>query len=170
MNITKFFQKTDSDYYKIVTPSSWFVDCVDNNIDIFNIPKNTVFTAPETPKKYVFYPEGLVNEYGFHFAQGAMDTMLWHNTLCWNVPFSIYKVQPIGEVIKERCCDGDGLYQCCAAGLKFLEKQDLGKMYDKAVNEYYKYQNRYPNIEVNMDAWRSHQITVNILLEPYCRY
>jgi hypothetical protein len=170
MNITKFFQQTDGYYYKIVTPSSWFADCVNCNMDILNIPNGTIFTAPEIPKNYVFYPEGLVSEYGFHFAQGAFDTMLWHNTLCWQVPFSIYKVKPIGDVKKERCHDGDGLYQCCATGLRFLEKQDVGKMYDAAVAEYIKNPHKYPNIEVDIDAWRMHQITINILLEPYCRY
>lgn len=175
MNIARFFQQSkihsDKDYYKIVTLDSWFADFVDDSVDIFNIPKGKEFTAPETPRKYVFYPEGLVDEHGFHFAQGAFDTMLWHNTLCWPLPeFAIYKVKPIGDVKKERCRDGDGLYQCCATGLTFLGKQDLGQMYDAAVDEYYKDPNRYSNIEFSVDAWKMHQKTVNILLEPYCRY
>jgi hypothetical protein len=43
-------------------------------------------------------------------------------------------------------------------------------MYDAAVAEYIKNPHKYPNIEVDIDAWRMHQITINILLEPYCRY
>ena len=82
-------------YYKIVTPQSFFTDLYDD-IDVFNIPVGTVFTAPDQSQYKPDDPKCLLGNSCFHFAQGAFDTMLWHTKLIHHtLPARIYQIQPL---------------------------------------------------------------------------
>ena len=152
-------RKITTMYYKIVTPNSFFTDLYSNK-DVFNIPYGTVFNAPESSKNRPDCPGYLIKENCFHFAEGVFDTMLWHTKLVHHVlSCQIYAVQPLTDVIKQRCNDDLGLYQCGAQQIKFLEKQDIGKMYDVAVKEYESNLERYQNFKISIDCWRQHKTT-----------
>ena len=115
-------------------------------------------------------PKCMLGESCFHFAEGAFDTMLWHTRLC--NPFrikkyQIYKIEPIGDVIKSRCVDDLGLYQCGTQQIKFISKQDTDEMYDAALAEYAKNPNRYKNFNINPDRWKKHDTTVFFLKKSY---
>ena len=102
-----------------------------------------------------------------HFAEGAFDTMLWQSMLIWdNTEYqqhTIYEIQPLTNVFKERCMDGIGLYQCGSHKIKILSPVDLDEMYERALQEFH--QNRRAHIEKysNLDiskiiaAWVRHK-------------
>ena len=146
-------------YYKIVTKNSFFTDLYENT-DVFDIPYGTVFVAPESSKHRPDDPKCLINESVFHFASGVFDTMLWHTRLIRHVlPCQIYAVQPLTKVIKQKCADSLGLYQCGANKIKILEKQNIDNMYDMAVKEYSRNPDKYRNFEISVDWWKKHQPT-----------
>lgn len=154
-------------YYKIVTPASFFTELY-KDTDVFNIPYGTIFTAPKTPKHKPDAPKCILGESHFHFAQGAFDIMLWHTLLIHHtMPAQIYEIQPLTNVIKQRCNDSDGIYQCAAHQIKFLGKQDTNEMYERAINEYDP--NRYNNFKINTDRWKKHEPTVFLLYKSYCK-
>jgi len=154
-------------YYKIITQRSFFTELYEN-VDVFNIPCGTVFNAPKTSKHRPEDPKCLINESVFHFADGVFDTMLWHTRLIHHVlPCQIYAIQPIGEVIKQRCLDDLGLYQCGAQKIEFLEKQNVDKMYDMAVKEYMLSPTKYNNFKISVDWWKKHQPTCFIVQQYY---
>ncbi|MBQ9540453.1 MAG: hypothetical protein IJU89_03455 [Alphaproteobacteria bacterium] len=157
-------------YYKIVTPQSFFTDLYDGNIniDVFDIPCETVFTAPNQSKHRPDDPKCMVNNSCFHFAQGAFDTMLWHTKLAHHLlDARIYQIQPLTDVIKQRCQDSTGIYQCGAHKIKILEKQNIHNMYELAIQEYYTDFDRYKNFKINIDRWKKHQPTVFLLYQCY---
>lgn len=155
-------------YYKLVTEYSFFTDLYPG-MDILNIPQNTVFTAPTTSKHKPDNPECMVGLSHLHFADGAMDIMLWHTRLSHFNMYKnqIYAVQPVGNVIKKRCIDSLGIYQCGAHQIKFLEKQNLDELYDLAVREYYTFPTRYTNFDINLDCWGKHKTTAFFLKKSY---
>ena len=155
-------------YYKLVTEYSFFNDLCPG-IDILNIPNDTIFTAPESSKHKPDDPKCLIGLSHLHFADGAMDIMLWHTRLSHFNMYKnqIYAVQPVGNVIKKRCIDSLGLYQCGACQIKFLEKQNIDELYDLALQEYYKFPDRYTNFNINPDRWGKHETTVFFVKESY---
>ena len=151
--------KTTTMYYKIVTERSWFTKLYED-IDVFNIPYGTVLNAPESCKHKPDNPKCLIKESVFHFAEGVYDTMLWHARLIHHVlPCQIYAVQPLTDVIKQRCADDLGLYQCGAQQIKILERQNIEDMYDMAVKEYDINPNKYQNFKISVDWWKKHETT-----------
>lgn len=159
-------------YYKIVTPQSFFTDLYDGiiNIDVFDIPCGTVFTAPDQSKHRPDDPRCMINNSCFHFAQGAFDTMLWHTLLCHHNTLEtvIYQIQPLSGVVeKQRCRDSNGIYQCGAHEIKILQKQNIHDMYELAIQEYYTDSDRYNNFKINIDWWKKHQPTVFLLYKCY---
>lgn len=156
-------------YYKIITQRSFFTELYEN-MDVFNIPCGTVFVAPKTSKYRPDDPKCLINESVFHFSRGAFDTMLWHTRLIHHVlPCQIYAIQPLTNVTRQRCLDDLGLYQCGAQQIKFLEKQDVNKMYELAVKEYMANPTKYNNFKISVDWWKKHQPTVFRVYESYHR-
>ena len=154
-------------YYKIVTEKSFFTDLY-NNIDVFNIPNQTVFSAPEKAKYKPDDPKCLINKNCFHFSEGAFDTLLWHTILIHHIlDATIYKIKPLSEVTKARCNDCDGIYQCGANKIMILEKQNLDNMYEQAIQEYYQNPNKYTNFKINLEKWKKHEPTVFYLFKSY---
>ena len=88
-----------------------------------DIPYGTIFDAP---KKCRYKPDDsriLLGKKCFHFADGVLDTMLWHTQLTHrNVQFQVYAIEPLAIIEKERCRDGIGLYQCGTEKIKILER------------------------------------------------
>ncbi len=155
-------------YYKIITPRSFFTHVYDTRVNIFNIPYGKVFTATKHTAYKPDDPKCLVNESCFHFADGAFDTMLWHTALCHHVLHcQIYQIEPLSDVIKERCKDSKGIYQCGAHKIKFLGKQNIDKMYEQAIQEYYQDPDRYTNFKISINWWKKHQPTVFLLYKTY---
>lgn len=155
-------------YYKILTPKSFFTNSYDK-LDIFNIPYGTTFVAPKHPRYNPDCPKCLIGESCFHFAQGAFDTMLWYTILYHHLlkETQIYRVQPLSRVVKQRCQDSEGIYQCGAHQIQFLDKQDINKMYDMAVQEYYTDSGKYDNFRINISLWLKHKPTCFILSKCY---
>jgi hypothetical protein len=154
-------------YYKIVTSKSFFADLY-WHFDIFDIQNGTILTAPKNSRRVPDDPKCLLNQHCFHFADGAFDTMLWHTVLCHHVKqYQIYKIEPITNVIKHRCLDSDGIYQCGASKIKFIEKQDTDELYDRAIQEYNTYHDRYDNFDININQWKQHKTTVFYLKQSY---
>lgn len=157
-------------YYKIITEYSFFIELYGTDTDVFNIANGTIFSAPPTPIRKPESPKCLIQKSCFLFAEGAFDTMLWHTRLCnpFRVKkYQIYKIEPIGDVIKSRCVDDLGLYQCGAQQIKFIGKQDTDELYDFALQEYYKFHNKYTNFNINPDYWGKHQTTVFYIKKSY---
>jgi len=155
-------------YYKIVTERSFFTHSYDD-IDIFNIPCGTVFTAPKTSKYKPDDPKCLIGKSLFHFADGAFDAMLWYTKLGYHstIGYQIYAIQPLGKITKKRCPDDLGIYQCGAHQIKILEGQNTNEMYELALQEYFANPNRYTNFEINPDLWKKHQTTVFKVYKSY---
>lgn len=148
-------------YYKIVSRPSRFER--DYYIeDISNIHYGTEFAAgvPNITKEYKGIKKSVL-----HFAEDAFDTMLWHSILIWgfNKHHTIYEIQPLDHIFKERCMDGMGFYQCGAHKIKILSPVDLNEMYERALSEFH--QNRkvhiekYPNLDISkiIAAWVHHE-------------
>lgn len=160
-------RKTTTMYYKIVTERSFFTDLYDG-IDVFNISYGTVFSAPKSSKNKPDDPNCLINESVFHFAEGVFDTMLWHTRLIHHVlSCQIYAVQPLTYVIKQKCADSLGLYQCGAQQIKFMEKQDIDNVYDMAIQEYKENINRYTNFKISINCWKEHNPTCFFMYQCY---
>lgn len=154
-------------YYKVITELSWFSNLY-SDTDVFNIPYGTVFKAPKTSNSRPDDPKCLINESVFHFASGIFDTMLWHTRLIHHVlPCQIYAIRPLSNIIKQRCEDDLGLYQCGAQQIEFLEKQNVDKMYDMAVKEYKNNPNKYRNFEISVDCWKKHEPTCFFIHQCY---
>ena len=155
-------------YYKIVTSKSFFTDLLYKKMDVFNIPDGTILTAPQSCRHRPDDPQCMLNQCCFHFAEGAFDTMLWHTILCNRVKqCQIYKIKPLTQITKSRCLDSDGIYQCGASQIEFIEKQDTDELYDCAIQEYNAHSNRYDNFDININRWRQHQTTVFYLKQSY---
>ena len=149
-------------YYKIVSKPSRFER--DYYIqDISNIDYGTEYTAgvPNITKEYMGIKKAVL-----HFAEGAFDTMLWHSMLIWGFnrdSHTIYEIQPLDYVFKERCRDGIGIYQCGAHKIQILSPVDLDEMYERALAEFH--QNRkehidkYSNLDISkiIAAWVHHK-------------
>ena len=157
-------------YYKIITEYSFFTSLYGKDTDVFNIPNCTIFTAPPNPTHKPESPKCMIQKSCFHFADGAFDTMLWHTRLCnpfYTKKYQIYKIEPIGNIIKSRCIDDLGIYQCGAQQIKIIGKQDTDELYDSALQEYYKFHNKYTNFNINPDYWGKHQTTVFYIKKSY---
>ena len=157
-------------YYKIVTTNSFFTH-LNKGINPLDIPYGAIFTAPKTTPYTTYCTDCLIKDALFHFAEGVFDTMLWHTMLTnRGYDYEIYEIQPLSDVIKQRCDDGFGFYQCGANKIKFLDKQDINKMYDIAVKEYNENQNKYENFKISVDDWKKHQPIVFALEKFYYQY
>lgn len=150
-------------YYKIIALPSLFWSAY-HITDSSKIQYGTKYTAsmPNITKDYKGIKKAVL-----HFAEGAFDTMLWQSMLIWdNTEYqqhTIYEIQPLDYIFKERCMDGIGLYQCGSHKIKILSPVDLDEMYERALQEFH--QNRRAHIEKysNLDiskiiaAWVHHK-------------
>ena len=154
-------------YYKIITTVSWFAKTYED-VDVLNIPYGTIFTAPQMCKYKPDDSRILLNKSCFHFADGVLDTMLWHTWLTHpNKKFQLYAIEPLTPVKKERCSDGHGIYQCGAEKIKILGRPNIDEMYETAIQEYEANRNRYQNFDIDLELWKRHQSTVFF---TYVRY
>ena len=160
-------------YYKIVTPYSWFTDLYVLKLDMplpHGIPYGAIFTAPEKPNHKPDCPEYLINESCFHFADGVLDAMLWHSKLSHhNTDYPIYAIEPLSHVVKQRCHDSLGIYQCGANKIRFLAKQNIDEMYEMAIAQYNANPKKYANFEISLDWWKKHQTTLFYIHKYYFR-
>ena len=157
-------------FYKIIIPGSFFADFYNDDCNLFDIPYGTILTAPSLSKHKPDYPQYLINESCLHFAEGAFDTMLWHAQLSHHLlKGQIYSIQPLTNVIKQRCPDALGLYQCGAKQIEILDKQDMDKMYELAIQEYYINPTRYTNFKISMALWKKHQTPTFSVRKSYCK-
>ena len=154
-------------YYKIITTVSWFAKTYED-VDVLNIPYGTIFTAPQMCKYKPDDSRILLNKSCFHFADGVLDTMLWHTWLTHpNKKFQLYAIEPLTPVKKERCSDGHGIYQCGAEKIKILDRPNIDEMYETAIQEYEANRNRYQNFAIDLELWKKHETTV---FWTYVRY
>ncbi len=146
-------------YYKIITNVSWFAVTY-KDVDVLDIPYGTVFAAPRECKYQSDDPKIMLGKKCFHFAEGALDTMLWHTWLTHpNKKFQLYRIEPLTLVKKERCRDMHGIYQCGAEKIKILDRPNLDEMYEAAIKEYVANRDRYQNFDINLDLWKKHETT-----------
>lgn len=160
--------ETKQIYYKVISIPSMFWSAYSSQIQYgttytdLNIQYGTeyVANAPNITKAYMGIKQPVL-----HFAEGAFDTMLWHSILIWdyNKHHTIYEIEPMTPIIKERCMDGTGIYQCGAQKIKILSPVNLDEMYERAMAEFH--QNRkvqiekYPNLDISkiIAAWVQHE-------------
>jgi hypothetical protein len=81
-----------------------------------------------------------------NFSDCAFDAMLWYdvlNSIRWDLVLPeyweqtyIYEITPLSPIIKERCCDEYGLFQCGATTIRFGDKVPLEQMISNALDEY----------------------------------
>ena len=154
-------------YYKIITTVSWFAKTFED-VNVLDIPYGTVFTAPQTCKYKPDDSKLLLDKNSLHFAEGVLDTMLWHTCLTHiKKKHQLYVIEPLGSVKKERCRDGLGLYQCCAEKIKILDRPNIDEMYEAAIKEYTENRDRYKNFDINLNWWKKHETTVFYTFEHY---
>ena len=154
-------------YYKIITDVSWFAKTF-QDVDILNIPYGTIFDAPQTCKYRPDDPKLLLGQNCFHFAEGPMDTMLWHTYLTHlKKQYQLYTIEPFGPVKKERCRDGLGIYQCSAEKIKILDKPNIDEMYEAAIQEYTENRDRYKNFDIDLNLWKKREPTIFLTYEHY---
>ena len=138
-------------------------------MDVFNIPYGTTFGAPYKPK-YHGDPGIVFDKNQLCFARGVLDTMLWHAVFSHHnlEHVEIYEIEPIGKVSEYRCLTDTGLYQCCAAHIKFLQKQNIYQMYERALSEYNDtFKTKYKNFDIKPDLWKKHEPTVFLVPKSY---
>ena len=154
-------------YYKIITTVSWFAKTFEG-VDVLDIPYGTVFTAPDACKYKPDDSRILLNKNCFHFAEGVLDTMLWHTRLThFKKDVQLYAIEPLGVVTKARCRDGIGIYQCGAEKIKILDRPNIDEMYETAIKEYITNRDRYKNFDIDLDSWKKHETTAFF---TYVRY
>lgn len=142
-------------YYKIVSKNTRFYDIafINGIFYLEEIPKNMVFHAEAMicPGKYqIQNPQPVL-----HFCDSAFDTVLWTSKFdSWLMDQKtyFYKIVPLTEIIKQRCPDQHGLYQCGAYEIKFKELIDKNKMFKLAIKEYETdpstKEQMYPNLDL----------------------
>ena len=148
-------------YYKIVDANLPFL--TDYNMeDPTKVPLFKTFTAksPETEYGLFIHSKTPV----LHFCDNAFDTMLWYSTCVSHIEDAfVYEIKPIGNIIKEKCKDEHGLYQCGAPQIQFIKLVDTNEMFDLALSEFEKDRmakfRLYPDIGLSKItlSWLRHQ-------------
>ncbi len=153
-------------YYKIIALPSLFWSAY-HITDSSKIQYGTKYTAsiPNITKDYKGIKKAVL-----HFAEGAFDTMLWQSMLIWdNTEYqqhTIYEIQPLTNVFKERCMDGIGIYQCGANKIEILNPISLDEMFERAIAEFNQNRKqqieRYPNLDISkiMAAFVHHEQSI----------
>lgn len=149
-------------YYKIIGYDYPFFNVygLDNPA---NVPLYTTFTA-YNPKKSGGY---FINSKKpvIHFCDNAFDTMLWHSVfiIADELPAVIYEIKPIGSIIKQKCRDDSGIFQCGAEQIQFIRPVSTDEMFERALAEFHQNHkakiNLYPNLEISkiISAWVHHE-------------
>ncbi len=151
--------RTDSQkYYKIVGrgfPFTCFIKRQYNLEKFESIPCGTQISATEEFKgRLPIRVEMPI----IHFTDNAFDAVLWK--LIFQAKSSvIYEVEPKGQVIKQRCSDYYGVYQCGAKEIKIGRIVSNRKILRMALSEYCRNKKEitemYPNIKIKdiIRAW-----------------
>ena len=156
--------------YKIITENAWFQRIYKTD-DTLTVPFGTRVVASEPfvdDESYETTKNGhwYINQPVIHFCDNAFDTMLWHSVLIGTIyqkKHQIYIVKPLTPIIKERCQDDMGFYQCGANTIKFLGKVDVNNMFDLAVADFRenhkKKTEEYPNLQMTkiLSDWLKHR-------------
>ena len=151
-------------YYKVISIPSIFWNVYSPAVTIIQYGTEYVANVPNITKEYKGIKQPVL-----HFAEGAFDTMLWHSALIWNYNkrhHTIYEIEPLTPVFKERCPDSMGIYQCGAHKIKILDSVDLDEMFERAIAEFN--QNRkahidkYPDLDISkiMAAFVRHEQSI----------
>lgn len=161
-------------YYKIVSQNTYLRRIYDLQSS-FYIPNGTKITATapfadvynsDNSKNGQFY----INKPVMHFCDNAFDTMLWYNVFYrmainkhHGIAPVVYEIKPITNVIKERCCDKNQIYQCGAHIIEFKAPVVVDNMLRRAVLEFLKEPEKkfemYPNLEIGkiINAWANYK-------------
>jgi len=162
--------ENEQTYYKIITENAWFKRIYKLGDDLY-IPFGTRVVASEPFANDDCYKNGknghwYINKPVIHFCDNAFDTMLWHQILTGTIhpkKHLIYQIKPLTPVIKERCSDNLGFYQCGANMIEFLCNIDVNEMFDLAVSDFRKNHNErikaYPNFQMTkiISDWLHHK-------------
>ncbi len=155
-----------STYYKIVSDATVFTYAYNIN-PYCQIPSGSVFTAQQPQiqnEKNVYCIKKPIPV--LHFCDNAFDTMLWY---CYNMggfdesALTFYEIQPLTPVVKEKCCDDGGLYQCGANQIKIIRPIEKYEMFKRALNEFRQNPKAktelYPNLQMQkiISDWTHHQ-------------
>lgn len=165
-------------YYKIITEKSWFKKIYDFK-DVSDIPYGTMVEAQEPFSNDPQYTIGkrkhwYIKQPVIHFCDNAFDTMLWQPVLVGTlVPkkYQIYEIKPITPIVKEKCADEYGIYQCGAKKVEILGKMNDIDMYDLAVAEFHKDRSTKIDSYLNLNLpdivedWENHEMSENV--NPY---
>ena len=157
-------------YYKIITENAWFRRIYKMD-DSLTVPFGTQVVASEPFVDDESYTTGrngrwYIDKPVIHFCDNAFDTMLWHRVLTGTIrpkKHQIYQIKPLTPIIKERCSDDLGFYQCGANKIEFLGKVDVNDMFDLAVADFRENHNEkmkaYPNFQMTkiISDWLHHQ-------------
>lgn len=137
-------------FYKIIVKNYPF-EKVYRIKDINNIPSGKIFEARIPFREGAYISDTPV----IHFCDNAFDTMLWHNILIadWESEPVFYEINPLTRIIKQKCDDNIGLFQCGASCIQFIKRISVDNMYEKALAEYNKNPQdkitMYPNIPIS---------------------
>ena len=160
-----------SKYYKIITERSYFHRIYDAG-DALWVPYGTRVSAePCLTTEYSRW--GVRNGQWYinsdvpviHFCDNAFDTMLWHSVLTRSnekIGVAIYEIKPLTKVIKQRCGDDIGLYQCGANVVQFRHLVSTDEMFERALSEFHVNHHAkidmYPNLQMSkiIAAWVHH--------------
>lgn len=126
---------TSIKYYKVIGNSSPFMNMLSEKYDIHgmnNIPYNTEISAEGTDTGMFCIQSDIPV---IHFSDNVFDTMLWQ-AIFDTQSDTIYEIEPLTPVIKERCEDLTGLYQCGTTKIKIIRKVSTARMFNRAIYEY----------------------------------
>ena len=120
--------------YKIITTDSLFKSAYDID-DVSDIKPGTRFVArfPVIEGLYIQHKTPVP-----HFPDNAFDAMLWHDVLKSGLPKQAYayEIFPVTPVIKQKCHDSQGIYQCGANIIEFGPKIPMHQMRRMALQEF----------------------------------
>lgn len=146
-------------YYKIVTDDSLFKSAY-QIADISAIQPGTRFQArhPRTDGFYIQHRLPMI-----HFCDSPFDSMIWYNILTDGAAkrTCIYEITPITAIVKQKCYDSKGVYQCGANVIEFGNQIPLQTLVKLATQEFkdnwFKKITMYPKVHVlkSVLKWRS---------------
>lgn len=156
--------KKEQKYFKIVGEDFPFARYVQTryNIDC----TQTIPCGTQVSAKQSFYGDLCIHsEIGpvFHFCDNAFDVMLWHS-LFETQNTTVYEIKPLGKVVKQRCNDSAGLYQCGAQDIEIIKPVSQKQLFKMALSEYRKKRKTkkqlYPHIDFKpiLFAWIRNKI------------
>lgn len=154
-NLCKFiYDPANTSFYKIV-PEKF--------CGSFSIKCGTIIEAKEHVARKV--PLALHGPF-IHFAKGAFNALLWHDTLAWDYKSRIYKIKPLTPVVGNDC---EGKAQYGAQKLMFLNRVSFNQMLKKALQELDENREQIvrmnslcyedKTIEAIINAWKKHRVS-----------